>query len=88
MNQDRLFAILDKIDAKLDKVDNRLNDVDVRLAKYNAELEFHIARTNQIEDALMPVVTHVEQLRGATKLVGIVAAALSLIGGLSWLFMR
>jgi hypothetical protein len=48
--------------------------VDVRLAKYNTELEFHIARTNQIEDDLLPVVQHVEQIRGAVKLAGAIAA--------------
>lgn len=67
---------LDRIEAKIDKLDNRLDNVDVRLQKYNSELEFHIARTNQIEDDLLPIVQHVEQLRGAGKLVALIAAAI------------
>ena len=66
---------LSRIESKIDRLDERLDKVDVRLAKYNSELEFHIARTNQIEDDLLPIVVHVEQIRGAAKLVGIVAAA-------------
>lgn len=65
---------LDRIEAKIDKLDSRLDVVDVRLSKYNAELEFHIARTNQIEDDLLPIVAHVEQLRGAGKLIAVIGA--------------
>lgn len=65
---------LDRIETKVDKIDSRLDNVDVRLAKYNMELEFHIARTNQIEDDLLPIVAHVEQIRGAAKLIAFVAA--------------
>jgi hypothetical protein len=79
MNTDRLLALLERIDNKIDKMESRLDSVDVRLAKYNSELEFHIARTNQIEDQLLPIVSHVEQIRGVVKLVGIVAAFIGLI---------
>lgn len=65
---------LDRIETKIDRLDSRLDHVDVRLAKYNKELEFHIARTNQIEDDLLPIVAHVEQIRGAAKLVGAIVA--------------
>lgn len=65
---------LSRIETKIDRLDMRLDKVDVRLAKYNAELEFHVARTNQIEDELMPIATHVEQIRGAAKLIGFLAA--------------
>lgn len=82
MNQDRLLSILDKLDSKLDKIEERLDSVDVRLAKYNSELEFHIARTNQIEDELVPIVKHVEQIRGMAKLVGIAAAFIAFVAGI------
>lgn len=78
MDAKQVFTLLDKIDYKLDKVDARLNNIDIRLAKYNAELEFHIARTNQVEDLVVPIVEHVTQLRGAAKFITIVAAALGL----------
>lgn len=69
---------LDRIEAKIDKLDSRLDGVDVRLQKYNSELEFHIARTNQIEDDLLPIVSHVEQIRGAIKLLSIIGSLLLL----------
>ena len=79
MSTDRLLALLERIDGKIDRMESRLDSVDVRLAKYNSELEFHIARTNQIEDQLLPIVSHVEQIRGVVKLVGIIAAFIGLI---------
>lgn len=64
MSQDQL----NRIEKKVDKLDERLDKVDVHMAKYNSELEFHIARTNQMEDALLPIVEHVKQMQGAIKL--------------------
>lgn len=79
MDPKQTFAILVRIDEKLDKVDERLNAIDIRLAKYNAELEFHIARTNQIEDLVLPVVEHVSQLRGAAKFIAAVGVILTVL---------
>jgi uncharacterized membrane-anchored protein YhcB (DUF1043 family) len=76
---------LDRIEAKVDKLDTRLDKVDVRLEKYNAELEFHIARTNQVEDTLVNIVKHVEQVRGAGKLIGVLALIASIVTAL-WSF--
>jgi len=75
MDAKQVYTILERIDGKLDKVDARLNAMVIRLAKYNAELEFHIARTNQIEDLVIP---HIQQVRGAGKLIAIIAAAITL----------
>lgn len=81
---DRIYNQLDRLEAKLSDIEERLND-------YNADLKFHIARTNQIEDALLqlhtdfkPVESHVEQVRGATKLIGWILAIATTIGGLTW----
>jgi iron uptake system EfeUOB component EfeO/EfeM len=82
MDYKTLYNMLEKVDTKLDKLDHRLDKVDVRLAKYNTELEFHIARTNQIEDDLLPIVRHVEQIRGAAKLVAIVAGIVGLVAAI------
>jgi hypothetical protein len=71
---------------KLDKIDEKLASIDVRLGKYNSELEFHIARTNQIEDELVPIVKHVEQVRGATKLLAFFGAVGAFISSLAWIW--
>lgn len=73
---------LDRIESKVDGLDERLDSVDVRLAKYNKELEFHIARTNQIEDDLLPIVQHVEQIRGAIKLIAAVGALIGFLAAI------
>lgn len=75
-----------RIHDKLDKIDDKLASIDTRLAKYNAELEFHIARTNQIEDTLVPVVEHIQQVQGAAKLVAWAIAVAGAIGGLAWIW--
>lgn len=86
MNQDRLYDLLTRIDTKLDRVDERLNKLDIRMAKYNSELEFHVARTTQLEDELLPIVKHVEQVRGAIKLVAVVAAIATFVASLAWIW--
>ncbi len=73
---------------KLDKIGEQLHSIDKRLDKYNAELEFHVARTNQIEDALMPVVKHVEQIKGAGKLLVWISVLAGIVGSMAWLWAR
>lgn len=75
---------LERIESKLDIIDGRLNAIDVRLAKYNSELEFHVARTNQVEDELLPVVKHVEQVRGAVKLAVWLVGTLLAVCAIYW----
>lgn len=76
---ERIMTQLDRIEAAQAEQSERLNSVDVRLAKYNAELEFHVARTSQLEDELNPIVKQVHQLKGAGLLVGF----LSLCAGIA-----
>lgn len=73
---------------KLEKIDDKLASIDTRLAKYNAELEFHIARTNQIEDSLVPIVEHVQQVQGAGKLLSWVAIISGIVGAVSWIWSK
>jgi hypothetical protein len=77
-----------KVHEKLDKIDSRLNSIDVHLAKYNSELEFYIARTNQIEDALVPVVEHVQQIKGAGKLLIWASVLATIAGGVAWIWSK
>lgn len=81
MSDDRLYD-------KLDKIDDKLASIDTRLAKYNTELEFHIARTNQIEDTLVPIVEHIQQVQGAGKLLTWAAVLSGIIGAISWIWSK
>lgn len=85
---DDLKRSLDKIEQKVDKLDGRLDRIDLRLEKYNAELEFHVARTTQLEDALLPIRNHVQQMRGAGKLLVWCSVLATIAGGISWLWSR
>lgn len=84
---DDIHRKLDRIESKIDTLDGRMDRVDVRLEKYNAELEHHIARTTQVENELLPIVKHVEQVRGAMKFAGWLLAIGAPVGAaITWLW--
>lgn len=62
--------------------DETLVSIDKRLAEYNKELEFHVARTTQLEEQLEPIIKQHEQFKGALKLIGLLAT----IAGIYLLF--
>lgn len=75
---------LTRIEDKIDAIDTRLNGIDVKLAKYNSELEFHIARTTQVEEELLPISSHVQQIRGAIKFAVWLVGTLVAIAAIYW----
>lgn len=87
-NDNKVHDKLDKIFQELISMNIHMTKVDGRLDKYNSELEFHIARTNQIEDELAPVVKHVEQVKGAGKLVLWLSLVATIVGGISWIWSK
>ena len=40
---------LERLEKKLDKIDERIDQIDKHLAVYNAQLRFHIKRTDVLE---------------------------------------
>jgi hypothetical protein len=67
---DRLIAVLEKIEARLDTLD-------VTMVKNTMSLEEHIKRTNLLEEDFKPVKKHVELVNTASKIVsGVVGAAI------------
>lgn len=70
---------LQKIELKIDKLDTKLDSVDTHLAVYNEQLKIHIKRTELIEQDLLPIKAHVHQLKGAAKLVAIVASCFTIL---------
>lgn len=54
---------LDKLEEKIDKLDSRLDSIDKILVKNTDSLEYHIARTNKLEQyvevELKPIKYHV-----------------------------
>ena len=60
---------LNEIKDKLDVLDSKLDNVDRILAVNTEQLSYHIRRTNLLESQLVPIKAHVEQIRGAGKLL-------------------
>lgn len=70
---DRLEARLEKLDDKLASMERSLASIDKTLTLNTEHLAEHIRRTNKLEKELVPVVKHVEQMRGAAKLISMLA---------------
>lgn len=69
MNETRLERIEDKLDA----ISERLASIDRTLDKQHGQLEYHIKRTNLLEDEIKPIREHVIFIRGLIKFLGVLA---------------
>jgi len=69
----------DSLEVKLDKLDSKLDDIVVLQAKQQVILDDHIARTAQIEDALLPLKAQQNQIIGAGKLIGLLGTITAII---------
>lgn len=81
MSDDRLFQQLDRMEARLDSVD-------VRLAEYNKQLDYHIVRTDELQEQMKPVQAHVEQVKGAGKLILLLSTLATIAGGIAWIWSK
>ena len=77
------------INDKLDKIIDDIGEIKVTHAKNTAHLEEHMRRTDlletrveQVAGSIQPIQTHVDMIKGAMKLVTIVAAIASVILGI------
>jgi predicted neutral ceramidase superfamily lipid hydrolase len=62
-----------QIEKRLEEIERLLVSLDKTLAINTEHLAEHMRRTAIIEDELKPVVKHVEQMRGAGKLIALLA---------------
>jgi Mg2+ and Co2+ transporter CorA len=69
----------DKIEQKVDNLDSKLDEITVVLVKQQSILDEHMARTKQVEDALLPIKEKQAQMAGAGKLITILATILSIV---------
>jgi len=68
-----------KLDARLDEIERTLHAIDKTLAINTEHLADHIRRTAILETELKPIAKHVEQMRGAGKLLAILALVATII---------
>lgn len=69
-----------KSDARLDAIERSIASIDKTLAVNTEHLAEHMRRTQIIENELDPVVKHVQQMRGAGKLLALLALIATVIG--------
>jgi len=70
--EDRKSTTL-RIFEKLEKIENHIVNIDKTLLLQHVSLEEHMRRTQLLETEMAPVVKHVEQVRGAGMLLGLLA---------------
>jgi hypothetical protein len=70
---DRLETKLDAVKDAADEVKDHIASIDTTLALQHQSLVEHIKRTEILEKAIVPIQTHVSQVTGALKFVGILA---------------
>lgn len=68
-----------KLEKVLDKLDSRLDNIDVTLAAQHVSLKDHIRRTELLEDAVKPLQSHMDMVKGAAKLIGLASLLASII---------
>lgn len=62
-----------KLDQKLEKIDTYMHSIDKTLVKQNADLEYHIKRTTQLEDEFMQINSRLIPIEDHTKKINIIA---------------
>ena len=76
-------AHMDRIEEKLDRIDERLDSLDKNMAVNNTLLEYHIKRTDMLEEEVKPLKGHVLKAQGVLVFIGalstLVAVAVSVL---------
>jgi Mg2+ and Co2+ transporter CorA len=70
---------LEKIEQKLEKIDEKMDNIERHLAVYNAQLRFHIKRTDMLESEVKPLKIHLHKVQGVLTFVGVIATIITVI---------
>lgn len=80
---DIILETLKKIDSKQDEMSERINLIEITLAKNTSDVEYHIKRTNLLEDHIKtiegdmkPINEHVTFVKNLMKIIASVGALL------------
>lgn len=61
------------MDKRLERIEFKIDTIMVEQAKQHTTLQEHTKRSTMLEDDMRPIRRHVDQMRGALKLLGILA---------------
>jgi hypothetical protein len=84
--EDELKIILNGLDGKVDKLDTHLNSINVTLAQQSIILDEHQKRSTQLEDRMVPVEQHVQNVGAIFKFFGFMSILVSLVAGILKIF--
>lgn len=65
----------------LEVMDKRLDSIDITLAKQAKDLEYHIKRTDLLQDEMKPIKEHVTLVTTAVKILMSIGALLGFVAG-------
>lgn len=87
--EDQVLKALEKFESKIDKLDIRMDSMERVLIKQEANIEYHVKRTDVAEanldllrNDLKPVQKHVDYMNGALKALGIVGAIVGTVAAI------
>jgi RecB family endonuclease NucS len=66
----------------------RLGSIDITLAKQEEHLAEHIRRTQLLEEDMVPVKEHVQQVNGAIKFIGLLSIVATIVGTVLALILK
>lgn len=73
---------LERIENKLDATNTHLAAIDVTLAKTQADVNYHIKRTDILEEQVKPIKQHTDELKAMVRILKILALLASVVEGL------
>jgi uncharacterized coiled-coil protein SlyX len=77
---------LERIENKLDRVVDTMGEINATTAKQQVSLDYHIKRTNLLENKLKPVEDHVAMVGSFFKLIAGLSGVAIIIGTIiAWL---
>lgn len=83
-----------KLEEKLEKISEKITSIEVTMERNTGSLEKHMLRTElserrleHMEEALKPIVKHVNHVEGAFKLLGMLATVIGVIAGIAKIFI-
>lgn len=70
---------LERIENKLDKVVDEISEIKETTAKQQVSLDYHIKRTDLLEEKLEPVEAHVQLVSSLFKIIGGIAVIAGIV---------
>jgi hypothetical protein len=71
-----------RMEAKLDRIADDIGEIKVIQAKHHEQLEYHIKRTNLLEEIIRPIIEFMAMIKGVSKFIGLIALGAGIAEGI------